>query len=252
MALVHCVETHRLCRDGVLAVPKASQAARPAPSPWTRPSRSSPQPAPCPSWNCGPASKTSAAPPSSCTPTSCSACSPGSAPKKPAPCTGPTSTSTETGRHPTRPAADRRLAISPRTRRHQNRTLPPRPRPPRSHSPGTTRLAGLPGRGAAHRRGTLARHRARVHQPPRRRPRRGQRQEMFKRVCAEAGIGDGSTPGTADLLRQPDEPLGSQHRGDRPPRRARHHPHHPNRLPPRTPAVITTGAETMDQLFTST
>jgi hypothetical protein len=36
------------------------------------------------------ASKTSAAPPPSCTPTSCSACSPGSAPKKPEPCTGPT------------------------------------------------------------------------------------------------------------------------------------------------------------------
>ena len=35
-------------------------------------------------------------PPTSCTPTSCSACWPGSAPKKPAPCTGPTSTSTAT------------------------------------------------------------------------------------------------------------------------------------------------------------
>ena len=39
----------------------------------------------------------------------------------------------------------------------------------------------------------------------------------------------------AHLLRQPDQPRRRQHRGDRPHRRTRLHPHHRNRLPPRTP-----------------
>ena len=64
---------------------------------------------------------------------------------------------------PAHPAARGRLAISPRPRRHQNRTIPPHPRPPRRRSQGTTSLAGLPGRGAARSRRRLARHRARVH-----------------------------------------------------------------------------------------
>ena len=38
----------------------------------------------------------------------------------------------------------------------------------------------------------------------------------------------------AHLLRQPAQPPRGQHRGDRPPRRARLHPHHRSRLPPRT------------------
>ena len=61
--------------------------------------------------------------------------------------------------------------------------------------------------------------------------------KMFKRVCTEAGIGDGWTPRE---LRTSFVSLMShqrrQHRRNRPPRRTRLHPHHRNRLPPRTTA----------------
>jgi len=140
------------------------------------------------------------------------------------------------------------------------RTATPRPNDPaatlalpqprsRHCTPG-----GQPGQRAARRRRRLARHRTGLHHPPRRRPRRGQRpQECFKRICTEAGIGDAWTTARAgDLLRQPDEPHGVSIEEIRPPRRTRHHPHHRNRLPPRTTTLITTGAEIMDQLFTGT
>ena len=59
--------------------------------------------------------------------------------------------------------------------------------------------------------------------------------KMFKRVCTAAGTGDGVDPTrTAHLLRQPAQPPRRQHRGNRPPRRARLHPHHRSRLPTRT------------------
>ena len=63
----------------------------------------------------------------------------------------------------------------------------------------------------------------------------GNVRKMFKRICTEAGIGDGWTPRE---LRTTFVSLmshqGVSHRGDRPPGRARHHPHHRDRLPPRT------------------
>ena len=63
----------------------------------------------------------------------------------------------------------------------------------------------------------------------------GNVRKMFKRICTEAGVGDGWTPArAAHHVRQLDEPPRSQHRGNRPPRRPRHHPHHRDRLPPRT------------------
>jgi integrase len=58
--------------------------------------------------------------------------------------------------------------------------------------------------------------------------------KMFKRVCTEAGTWDGWTPRAADHVRQPAEPPRGQHRGDRPAGRPRLHPHHRDRLPPRT------------------
>ena len=65
----------------------------------------------------------------------------------------------------------------------------------------------------------------------------GNVRKMFKRICTEAGVGDGWTPRE---LRTTFVSLmshqRSQHRGDRPPGRARLHPHHRDRLPPRTAA----------------
>ena len=81
------------------------------------------------------------------------------------------------GRQPARPAARGRLAIGPRPRRDQDRTVPPHPRPPRGRSPGTARLVRQPGRRAARGRGRLAGHRAGLHEPPGRRAGRGQRPE---------------------------------------------------------------------------
>jgi hypothetical protein len=77
----------------------------------------------------------------------------GIAPRKPGPCAGPTSTWTAT-RPPARPSAARgRLAIGPHPRRDQDRTIPPRPRPPRGSSPGAARLDRQPGRRTARGRG---------------------------------------------------------------------------------------------------
>ena len=65
----------------------------------------------------------------------------------------------------------------------------------------------------------------------------GNVRKMFKRICTEAGVGDGWTPRE---LRTTFVSLmshqGVSHRGDRPPGRARLHPHHRDRLPPRTTA----------------
>jgi integrase len=65
----------------------------------------------------------------------------------------------------------------------------------------------------------------------------GNVRKMFKRVCAEAGARGGlDAARAADHFRQPAQPPRGQHRGDRPARRARLHPDHRNRLPPRTAA----------------
>ena len=55
----------------------------------------------------------------------------------------------------------------------------------------------------------------------------GNVRKMFKRICTEAGVGDGWTPrelrtSFVSLMSH----QGVSHRGDRPPRRARHHPYH--------------------------
>ena len=81
----------------------------------------------------------------------------------------------------------------------------------------------------------LAGHRAGVHQPSGRRAGRGQRPEDV-----QAHLHRGRSRGRLDAaraahhIRQLDEPPRGQHRGDRSPGRARHHPHHRDRLPPRT------------------
>ena len=65
----------------------------------------------------------------------------------------------------------------------------------------------------------------------------GNVRKMFKRVCEAAGDRGGlDAARAADHVRQPDEPPRGQHRGDRPAGRARLHPHHRGRLPPRTTA----------------
>jgi len=64
----------------------------------------------------------------------------------------------------------------------------------------------------------------------------GNVRKMFKRICAEAGRGRLDAARAADHLRQPAQPPRGQHRGDRPPRRARLHPHHRDRLPARAAA----------------
>src|SRR6185436_8475537 len=49
------------------------------------------------------------------------------------------------GRPSTRPAARGRVAVGPRTRRDQDRTVPPHPRPARGRGPGAARLVPQPG-----------------------------------------------------------------------------------------------------------
>ena len=74
-----------------------------------------------------------------------------------------------------------------------------------------------------------------VHHPPGCRPGRGERPEDV-----QAGLHRGRGRGrldaarAADLVRQPDEPPRRQHRGDRPPRRARLYQDNRGRLPPGT------------------
>ena len=62
----------------------------------------------------------------------------------------------------------------------------------------------------------------------------GNVRKMFKRIYTEAGRGRLDPARAAHLLRQPDEPPRRQHRGDRPPRRARLHQDNRGRLPPGT------------------
>jgi hypothetical protein len=83
--------------------------------------------------------------------------------------------------------------------------------------------------------GRLTGHRAGIHHPPRRRPGRGQRpQEVQTRLHRSRHRGQLDTARAPDLIRQPAQPPRRQHRGDRPHRRTRLHPHHRDRLPPRT------------------
>ena len=134
-------------------------------------------------------------------------------------------------------AARGRVAIGADARRDQDRTVPPHPRPSRGGGPGAACLGRQPGRRAAGGRGRLAGHRAGVHQPSGRRAGRGQRPEDV-----QTGLHRGRDRGrldaarAADHVRQPAEPPRRQHRGDRPPGRARLHPHHRGRLPPGTAA----------------
>ena len=145
------------------------------------------------------------------------------------------------------------MAISPRTRRHQNRTVPPHPGPARSRSPGATRLVRQPGderlaagdnwqdtglvfttcHGAALDAANV--------------------RKMFKRICTEAGIGDAWTPRE---LRTSFVSLMSHH-GVSIEEIARLVGHATTRTTEivyrrELRPVITTGAEIMDQLFTET
>ena len=136
-----------------------------------------------------------------------------------------------------RPAACGRVAIGPHPRRDQDRAVPPHPRPSRGNSPGLACLVAQPGRRAAHGRGRLAGHRAGVHKPSGRRAGRGQRpQDVQTGLHRGRDRGRLDPAGAAHLLRQPDEPPRGQHRGDRPPGRARLHPDHRDRLPAGTAA----------------
>jgi integrase len=59
---------------------------------------------------------------------------------------GPRQPGRRPGRRPARPAAHGRLAIGPRPRRDQDRTVPPHPRPARGGGPGAAGLVRQPGR----------------------------------------------------------------------------------------------------------
>ena len=152
-----------------------------------------------------------------------------------------------------RPAACGRVAVGPRPRRHQDRTVPPHPRPPRRRRPGTARLGGQPSRGAARRRGRLAGHRPGIHQPPRRRAGRGERPQDVQAHLAGAGAGDGWSPRE---LRTTFVSLMS-HQGVAIEEIARLAGHATTRTTEivyhrELRPVITAGAEIMDHLFTGT
>ena len=136
-----------------------------------------------------------------------------------------------------RPPVPPHVAVGAGVRRDQDRAVPPDPRPARHGGRGVARLGRQPGRRAASGRGGLAGDRAGVHEPPGRRAGRGERPEDV-----QAGLHRGRGRGRLDparaahYLREPAEPPRGQHRGDRPPRRARLHPDHRDRLPPGTAA----------------
>ena len=100
----------------------------------------------------------------------------GSAPRKPGPCAGPTSTWTAT--RPPGPPVPPHVAVWRSVRAH-GETKTERSRRtlglPAGGGPGAARLVRQPGRRAARGRGGLAGHRAGVHQPPGRRAGRGER-----------------------------------------------------------------------------
>ena len=134
------------------------------------------------------------------------------------------------GRPPARPAAHSRLAIGPRPRRDQDRTVPPHPRPPRRRCRGAARLVRQPGRRTARSRRRLAGHRARVHEPRGRRAGRGQRpQDVQAHLHRGRRRGQLDPARTAHHLRQPDEPPGSQ-----PSRKSPAWPGTPPPAPPRS------------------
>ena len=108
---------------------------------------------------------------------------------------------------------------------------------PRGSSPGAARLVRQPGQRAARSRARLAGHRAGVHQPPRRRAGRRERpQDVQTHLHRGRHRGRLDTARAGHHLRQPAQPPRGQHRGDRPPGRARLHPHDRDRLPSRTTA----------------
>ena len=122
-------------------------------------------------------------------------------------------------------------------RRHQDRAVPPHPRPPPGGGPGAARLvrASQAGERLAawdgwHDTGLVFTNHLGAALDA------GNVRKMFKRICTEAGAGDGWTPRE---LRTTFVSLLS-HRGvsmrDRPPGRARLHPHHRDRLPARAAA----------------
>ena len=92
---------------------------------------------------------------------------------------------------PSRAAARGRVAVGPRARRHQDRAVPPHPRPPPGSGPGAARLVGQPPPASGSQPGDGWRgHRAGVHQPSGRRAGRGQRPQMFERIVRQPPIHD--------------------------------------------------------------
>ena len=173
--------------------------------------------------------------------------------RSPGPALGPRRPGRRPGRPPARPPARGRVAVGPRPRRDQDRTVPPHPRPPPRGRPGAARLGRQPGRErlaagddwqdtglvfTSHHGAALD---------------AGNVRKMFKRICAEAGVGDGWTPRE---LRTTFVSLMS-HQGVAIEEIARLAGHATTRTTEivyrrELRPVITTGAEIMDQLFTGT
>ena len=153
-------------------------------------------------------------------------------------------------RQPARPAARGRVAVGPRPRRDQDRTVPPHPRPPQvavqalrawAASQADERLAA--GQGWQDTGLVFTTHRGAALDA-------GNVRKMFKRVCAAAGAGDGWTPRE---LRTTFVSLLS-HRGVSIEEIARLAGHASTRTTEivyrrELRPVITTGAEIMDELF---
>ena len=131
---------------------------------------------------------------------------PGSAPRRPAPCAGThVDLDGDPAARPPRAPARRRVAVGPRPRRDQDRTVPPHPRA----SPQRQSRRCAPGRTARPRSGSrpgidwqdtglvFTSHQGAALDA-------GNVRKMFKRICTEAGIGDELDPArAADHLRQP-------------------------------------------------
>ena len=182
--------------------------------------------------------ETAAARRNSCTPTSPSACCAGCQ-RKPAPCAGPSGPRRRPGSPTARSAA---VAVW----RWSACTARPRPNGPAA--PSACPAAAVQALHAwsrsqaasGSRPAKMAGHRAGVHQPLGRRAGRGERPEDVQAGLRRGWRREGWTPrelrtSFVSLMSH----QGVSHRGDRPPRRARHHPHHRDRLPPRTgvPAI---------------
>jgi hypothetical protein len=170
-------------------------------------------------------------------PASLSAPAPASAPRKPEPCCASTPTSATSTALPA-PGQHRRLAVGPR----HGHTKTARSR----------RTLGLPAFAAQALRELQQREDRNT--GPVFATRDGHELDAanvrreFTAAINTTGIPGPGPPESSATPSSASCPTPASRRGNRPPRRPRHHPHHRDRLPAPTPASPRTGAQAMDQL----